>query len=258
MKIDMHVHSRYSHDGCMSPEDLIAAARRAGLNGAAVCDHNTLAGSKAAQAVCPDDFLIIPGAEYSTDVGHVLAYFIDEGAEDADLPRLADGRFVFEELARFVRARDGLLVLAHPLRHRSDLPEELLRAFDGLEVFNARQMARYPRTTAPMLRAADRPVDGRARMRLLTAGSDAHRPCEVGGAYVELHAETAEGVRAALLSGRYICRGRPARRRHEAIGRMGGHGVSGLPRDLARLAVFTLRDVWDTRPGGREWREWNR
>jgi predicted metal-dependent phosphoesterase TrpH len=41
LRIDFHVHSFFSMDGVSSPEDLIAAARAAGLNGFAVTDHNT-------------------------------------------------------------------------------------------------------------------------------------------------------------------------------------------------------------------------
>ena len=249
MKIDMHVHSHFSHDGHTRPTELIMAAKKAGLDGLAVCDHNTLAGSQAAQRVCPNDFIIIPGAEYSTDIGHVLAYFIAEGAEDQALPRLADGRFLFGALAGFVRARGGLLVLAHPLRRRQEMPAVLPRELHGLEVFNARQMARFPRTTMPTMRAAIQ-AGG-----ILCAGSDAHWPGEVGGAYVEIEASSPEEARLALLAGKYLCRGRPARRRFEAMGRMGQKGLAGLPKDLARLTVFALRDVWDLRPGGRAWEQ---
>ncbi|MFM8807320.1 MAG: PHP domain-containing protein [Chthoniobacterales bacterium] len=41
LRIDFHVHSFFSMDGVSSPEDLIAAARAAGLNGFAITDHNT-------------------------------------------------------------------------------------------------------------------------------------------------------------------------------------------------------------------------
>ena len=251
MRFDLHVHSQYSHDGRMTCSDLIAAARRAGLSGLAVCDHNTLRGSVAAQANCPSDFVIIPGVEYSTDLGHVLAYFITRGAEDTSLPRLDNGCFLFSALAPFIKEQGGLLVAAHPLRNRDSIPGSLLNGVDGLEVFNARQMARWPQTTAPTLRQA------LTRDGLFTAGSDAHRFGEVGGAYVELEARTPEDVRTALLSGQYACHGRPARRRHEALGRLGRHGLSGWPKDLARLAVFTAQDIRDTVTGVYAWRQFD-
>ena len=41
LRIDLHVHSFFSADGVSSPEDLITAARAAGLHGFAITDHNT-------------------------------------------------------------------------------------------------------------------------------------------------------------------------------------------------------------------------
>ncbi|MCL2747772.1 MAG: PHP domain-containing protein [Oscillospiraceae bacterium] len=242
----------------MSPHEILAAARRAGLSGVAVCDHNALRGARAMQAACPKDFLIVPGAEYSTDFGHVLAYFITRGAEEADLPKLADGRFKLTALADFVKAQGGLLIAAHPYFGRDSLPAELLRNIHGLEVFNARQMARCPRSTAETQRAAHE-MGG-----ITTAGSDAHRPGEVGGAFIELSAETADTaetaaraaqVKQAMLSGRCACRGRPAKRRHEAQGRFGSKGIAGLPRDMARWVAFTSHDAVRAALGVRQWQE---
>ena len=251
MKLDLHTHSCFSHDGRMDPRELIAVARRAGLSGVAVCDHNTLRGALAAQEASSEDFLIVPGAEYSTEYGHVLAYFISQGAEDSALPRLSDGRFLLRNLASFIKSQGGLLVAAHPLHGRDALPPELTREIHGLEVFNARQMARRPRTTAPTLRIAV------GMGGIITAGSDAHSPAEVGGAYVELiSCDALEEVKRALQNGKYSCHGRPARRRYEAIGRMGRSGVAELPRDLARMAVFTAQDVFAALTGARAWRHY--
>ncbi|MDR0381922.1 MAG: CehA/McbA family metallohydrolase [Oscillospiraceae bacterium] len=241
MKFDMHVHSRFSHDGHMTPAALFAAARRAGLAGLAVCDHNTLQGSRTAQAACPPDLCVIPGAEYSTEAGHMLAYFIETGAEEAGLPRDAAGRFALDALARFVREQGGLLIAAHPYRHRTRLPEDLPAHVDGWELFNARQMAAAPDST-PRTRDIVRACPG-----LVTAGSDAHLPAEVGRAYVESDAHTASALRAALEAGRYRCRGCPALRRHEALGRLRTDPPGAVRRlkSLLRLGVFAARDVRD-------------
>jgi predicted metal-dependent phosphoesterase TrpH len=225
----------------MPPAALFAAARRAGLAGLAVCDHNTLAGSRAAQAACPPDLCVIPGAEYSTEAGHALAYFIGIGAEEAGLPRDAAGRFALDALARFVHGQGGLLIAAHPYRHRTRLPESLPAHVDGWELFNARQMAAAPGSTH-LTRGAVRAHPG-----LVTAGSDAHLPAEVGWAYVEADARTAAELRAALAAGRYRCRGRPALRRHEALGRLRTDppGAGRRLKSLLRLGVFAARDARD-------------
>ena len=78
--IDLHCHSFFSGDGVSSPEELIATARRKGLHGFALTDHNTSDGCRYlldkglvredGQPV--DDFLIIPGVEVTTAEGHLL------------------------------------------------------------------------------------------------------------------------------------------------------------------------------------------
>ena len=41
VKIDLHCHSFFSGDGVSSPEQLIQAARKKGLNAFVITDHNT-------------------------------------------------------------------------------------------------------------------------------------------------------------------------------------------------------------------------
>ena len=41
LHIDLHCHSWFSGDGVSSPEQLIASAKRKGLHGFAITDHNT-------------------------------------------------------------------------------------------------------------------------------------------------------------------------------------------------------------------------
>ncbi len=68
IKLDLHIHSERSPDGCMSVAEIVSLARARGLHGAAICDHD---------AVLPDaleigDFLVIPGGEVFTLPGHLL------------------------------------------------------------------------------------------------------------------------------------------------------------------------------------------
>ncbi len=80
LRIDFHVHSFFSMDGISSPEELIAAARAAGLNGFAVTDHNTCdavdymleKGLMREDGRPVDGFLVIPGVEVTTSDGHLL------------------------------------------------------------------------------------------------------------------------------------------------------------------------------------------
>jgi DNA polymerase III alpha subunit (gram-positive type) len=44
MKYDLHVHTAYSPDGSLSPENVVRIAKSRGLRGIAMTDHNTIKG----------------------------------------------------------------------------------------------------------------------------------------------------------------------------------------------------------------------
>ena len=77
---DLHLHTHYSADACGSPEEMVAAAKRRGLSGIAITDHNTCdaldyltsVGLIRHDGLAVDGFLIIPGVEVSTADGHLL------------------------------------------------------------------------------------------------------------------------------------------------------------------------------------------
>lgn len=84
--IDLHVHSTES-DGTLTPVELIAAAKEAGLSAIALTDHDTCSGiKKAAEAAENAGIELVPGIELSTAYTfpngtekeiHVVGLFID-------------------------------------------------------------------------------------------------------------------------------------------------------------------------------------
>lgn len=81
MPIDLHLHSTAS-DGQLSPAEVIAAARGAGLDAVALSDHDSIEG--VAEALAAGDRLgveVIPAVELSASAdsrdAHILGYFID-------------------------------------------------------------------------------------------------------------------------------------------------------------------------------------
>ncbi len=96
--IDLHTHSSIS-DGTQTPEELVRAARQAGLGTVALTDHDSSKGwAEAAEAARQERITLIPGMELSTKVGgtsvHMLAYLFDP--ENVEL---------VEELQRIREAR---------------------------------------------------------------------------------------------------------------------------------------------------------
>ncbi len=78
---DMHIHSSAS-DGAFSPGQLVAMAKKRGLLGLSITDHDTVAGLAEAAAMAAElDIAFIPGVELSTEVGdrdvHILGYWLD-------------------------------------------------------------------------------------------------------------------------------------------------------------------------------------
>jgi predicted metal-dependent phosphoesterase TrpH len=92
--IDLHLHTTAS-DGRLSPDDLVRAARSAGLSTIAVTDHDTVAGVPAAvQAGQAAGVTVVAGIEVTAvhaglDV-HVLGYFLD--IEDRELAAFLEGQ----------------------------------------------------------------------------------------------------------------------------------------------------------------------
>ncbi|MBI1898868.1 MAG: PHP domain-containing protein [Acidobacteria bacterium] len=93
--IDLHTHTRES-DGTCSPQELVEAARRAGLEALGITDHDTFAGYEQAVPLAREAGLpLICGIELSTAWGspkeksvHLLGYFIDAPPPPALLDRL--------------------------------------------------------------------------------------------------------------------------------------------------------------------------
>jgi predicted metal-dependent phosphoesterase TrpH len=175
MKVDFHVHTCYSGDSFTSLEAVVEACRKRGLGKVAITDHNTIAGALALSEMAPD--LVIVGEEIKTDMGEIIAYFLEE-----EVPK---GLPVQEAIAR-VREQGGLVGVPHPLdrlrREAMGLAHLLtiIEQVDMLEAFNARTT--FPSDNCRALELA------REWGLLVTAGSDAHVPWEIGRAYVEMPA----------------------------------------------------------------------
>lgn len=181
--IDLHCHSWFSGDGVSSPEELIATARRKGLHGFAMTDHNTSdacrylldKGLVREDGLPVDDFLVIPGVEVTTAEGHLLCLGVI-------LPYLKGTPA--KEVCDLVHSMGGLAIPPHPYDlFRAGIRQSVLETLpiDGLEVFNA----------ATTLKRYNRQAFEYAQMRGLpmTAGSDAHHEAAIGTAYTILNTD---------------------------------------------------------------------
>lgn len=196
-RFDLHVHSFFSGDGASSPESLIARARRRGLAGIVITDHNTCEahaycrkhGLANAEGTPVDGFLVVPGVEVSTADGHLLCIGVT-------LPDMM-GRPALEVEAA-IHERGGLAVPAHPYdRWRAGIREEVLDRMQTslIEVFNAAVTSRAYNEQA-------RAYAVRRGLKM-TAGSDAHHASAVGTASsgYELEEFSVAGLLRAIPAG---------------------------------------------------------
>ena len=183
VSLDLHVHSEASRDGRMPLEEIIRLAKARGLQGVAVTDHDVLLQNPPRS----EDFLVIPGCEFSTERGHLLGLFLTAPIEPMPFP----------ELIEAIHAQGGIAILAHPFEHRRDDKriEPIAQLLDGAEIRNSRAARKNPEANAM--------AEAWAKRHHLpgTCGSDAHLPQELGGAYrrYEVPALTLEAVKAAIL-----------------------------------------------------------
>ena len=195
LRLDLHIHSERSFDGCMSLNEIAALARERGLNGVAICDHDRVL-EKAPEY---DDFLVIPATEVSTERGHLLGLFVKEPVETKR----------FSEAVTAIHAQGGLAVIAHPFEHSTDFGrlDDVMSRLDGVEIWNSRADRKNKNANAMARELAQK------WNKIVTAGSDAHVPEEVGSGVTVLEADelSLSAVKASLLRGAKQVEGRRGR-----------------------------------------------
>lgn len=187
--VEFHSHTHASKDSLTRPADLIAAARRKGLDRVVITDHNTIAGALAAKKMDPD--LIIVGEEIMTTRGEILAAFVTEQIPQGLTP---------EETIQRLKDQGAFISVSHPFdRMRSgawreqDLVE-IIALVDAIEVYNSRCMNPGFNRDARRF-AATHDLAG-------TVGSDAHTAFEVGRSVIRLEPfEDADELRAVIRRG---------------------------------------------------------
>jgi len=207
LKIDLHVHTCYSYDATTTPNELAAYARKRGLDGVAITDHDTLKGAiQIARRL--DSLLVIPGMEVSARGGHVLAL-----NPATPIPK----GLSLKETVQRIHEAGGIAIVAHPTSLPKVFPTRLRDAhLDAVEVINSRSIPFH------LLTHLNRMIAVKFHLPQ-TGGSDAHHPWEVGLAYTLVEAEPKVGeVLQAIKRGDVRPFGRPIpwgmRVRRAAIG----------------------------------------
>jgi hypothetical protein len=163
---------------------------RLGLDGYAVCDHDTVEGWKAKE---PKGLIIIPGLEVHARGAHILC--LDP------VEVVPSGLSIVETVER-IHGQGATAVIAHPMalpRSFVSLKEAKKAGFEAVEVANAAQIPfglvmRWNRDFAKRLKLPE------------TGGSDAHFPETIGRSYTVVEADSREpkDVIEAVRKGRTV------------------------------------------------------
>jgi len=171
LRVDLHLHSHYSHDGRSSLQQLIERARECRLDRLALTDHNTVEGALEFVRIAPE--LAIAGEEAKTLEGEVIGLFITSRIPPFLTP---------EEAMDLIHGMGGLTYIPHPLdRHRAHFRAErmveLAGRIDIIETYN-------PWCDADANQAAARLAEDLATV--VATGSDSHSADELGRSWMEM------------------------------------------------------------------------
>jgi len=171
LRVDLHLHSHYSHDGRSSLQQLIERARECRLDRLALTDHNTVEGALEFVRIAPE--LAIAGEEAKTLEGEVIGLFITGRIPPFLTP---------EEAMDLIHGMGGLTYIPHPLdRHRAHFRAERMVALAGridiIETYN-------PWCDADANQAAARLAEDLATV--VATGSDSHSADELGRSWMEM------------------------------------------------------------------------
>lgn len=198
IRIDLHVHTRHSHDSAAPVDSVLQRCQDSGLGLVAITDHDNIRGGLEARERS-DGFPVIVGEEIKTTRGDVLGLFLERPIP----PRLTP-----LETVKRVKEQGGLVGVPHPfdrvrptaMGRRTLL--EVLPWVDFMEGYNAHTLlSRDNRRGADFAEEHSVPV---------VACSDSHSALELGRTYTEVPGGlldgTPEGLMLAIRAG--ACVGR--------------------------------------------------
>jgi hypothetical protein len=217
MKCDFHCHTFFSFDGLSSPEEIVDAAIKKGINCLAITDHDEIEGAKRAERYAKGKpILIIPSIEVKTKEGEILAINVRE-----KIPKKLSAK----ETIKKIKEKNGFVVLPHPFSFPENFKgklEEIIDEIDAIEIFNASAFS------------GNKKAENFAKKYNLpfVVGSDAHSPSFVGKAFFEIEGEnlSIEEVLKKIKNKEV----RIGKERVEALEKISDH----LKRNLAKIKNY--------------------
>jgi predicted metal-dependent phosphoesterase TrpH len=178
VRADYHFHTRFSYDSRTTTRAILERAQESHLELLCVTDHDTVAGAEELIALSRPPVRVVVGCEFTCEDGsHVIGLHLRN--------------MIFERrpraLMEMIKLQGGLVLLPHlfrrgsgifrnELRRSATFVREALSLADLVECFNGRDT--HDNNERSRRFAAEHGLRA-------VAGSDAHRPQEIGSVFVE-------------------------------------------------------------------------
>jgi predicted metal-dependent phosphoesterase TrpH len=181
LKIDFHVHTNASKDGVSSIKEIVAVAKRRGLDGFAITDHDVVFSTEKAEEISKESgMVVLPGVEVSTKAGHLILIDPEKAVEKG---------LTIYEVVDLVKSWKSPVIIPHPADPLSHgLGEEVVKSIrhlnPAIEVFNASTLFIYNNRAKRIAKELGLYEVG---------GSDAHVASAVGCAYTIVEVEERKG-----------------------------------------------------------------
>jgi predicted metal-dependent phosphoesterase TrpH len=165
MIIDMHIHTHFSPCSVIKIPQLLQRARKAGVDGICITDHNTVASKSTFEKVADNAGLcVIVGIEYTTSNGDFLIF----GSVD-HIPAKMDAK----NLLKWVQKEGSVAIAAHPFRKDRPFDTGILQLLKIVEVLNGRNKPNENELCKDWLQKHGKGIKE-------IGGSDAHTLEEIG------------------------------------------------------------------------------
>lgn len=192
MKLDLHVHTKYSKDSFSSAYKILKQAKKKGLNGIAITDHNTTKGWPAAiEAAKKLNLLLILGEEIKCKEGiEIIGLFLKKEIKPDCL----------DNVLKEIKKQKGVAILAHPFYKKNSFHEieGYVKKLDGFEILNSRRTQMQNKKAKMFYHK----LPYLKKRVAIVAGSDSHAPFEVGTAFTACHAKDLNEFKKELLKRR--------------------------------------------------------
>ena len=179
MKIELHIHTKYSKDSMQLLLPLYIKCRIKGISIVAITDHNNIYGGIKLEKICKkfgNKIHVIVGEEIFTDSGEIIGLFLKDNIK----PGMSVDATISE-----IKRQGGLVYSPHPYdekRKKTVLKEHFISLFrdeiDCIEVYNGRNVL-------DEYAVKQREIADKYSLKYVI-GSDAHTTLEVGRNYIHL------------------------------------------------------------------------